>query len=129
MSVLIVLTVAGCSGQVEGPQRYTLSGTVTYAGKPVPEGEIIITPDSSTNNSGLGSYATIKDGHFETAPGKGVAAGDYHLSVTGFDGVPYKSEDGGETFLQGKTLFADFKLKQQFQSQDETLNIEVPAGK
>ncbi|QEG18695.1 hypothetical protein GmarT_45850 [Gimesia maris] len=129
MSVLIVLAAVGCGGQAEGPQRYTLTGTVTYQGKPVPEGEIVITPDRSANHSGLGSYATIKNGHYETAPGKGITGGAYLLSVTGFDGVPFKSDDGGETFLQGKALFSDFKLKQQFQSQDETLDIEVPAGK
>jgi len=129
MSVLMVLTAMGCGGQGEAPPRFTLSGTVTYQGKPVPEGEIIISPDLSANHSGPGSYATIKDGHFETAPGKGITGGAYLLSVTGFDGVPFKSEDGGETFLQGKTLFADFKIKQQFQSKNETLDIEVPAGK
>ncbi|WP_278466205.1 hypothetical protein [Gimesia maris] len=47
----------------------------------------------------------------------------------GFDGVPFESDDGAETFLQGKTLFSDYQLKQQFQYQDQTLDIEVPAGK
>lgn len=129
MSVFLVLAVTGCSGQVEGPQRYSLSGTVTFQGKPVPEGEIIISPDPSTNSDGSGSYAAIKDGHFETAPGKGITGGAYLLSVTGFDGVPFESDDGAETFLQGKTLFSDYQLKQQFQDQDQTLDIEVPAGK
>tara|TARA_R110000868_G_scaffold411648_1_gene706694 strand:+ start:12291 stop:12461 length:171 start_codon:yes stop_codon:yes gene_type:complete len=46
-----------------------------------------------------------------------------------FDGVPFESDDGAKTFLQGKTLFSDYQLKQQFQDQDQTLDIEVPAGK
>ncbi len=127
LSVLIVLAATGCSGQTEGPQRHTLSGTVTYNGQPVPAGEIIISPDSAAGNNGLGSYAVIKDGLYETAPDKGITGGAYILNLTGFDGVPFKSDDGAETFLQGKTLFSDYKFKHQFQEQNATLNIEVPA--
>lgn len=61
---LVALTVAACGG----PSTYTLTGTVTLDGNPLPEGYIAFVPLEA---SGAGGGATIKDGHFEVRAPKG----------------------------------------------------------
>lgn len=125
--LLIMFTLAGCEKATEGPDRFELSGKVTFNGKPVPVGEIVITPDTSFENKGPGSYAEIKDGQYVTAPGMGIVGGFYILKVTGFDGIPSDGPEGGEPLLQGKTLFSGHEIKLVLMEQNTTFDIEIPA--
>lgn len=86
LAALTLTTLAGC--QPEGPARYDLSGTVTYKGQPVPGGEIHIAPDGAKGNTGPGSYAMIKNGRYETLPGKGTIGGPHVLTVICFANIP-----------------------------------------
>src|SRR5437899_12941205 len=84
-SLLLVLISAlmGCSGK-QGPQRYRVSGTVTFDGKPVPHGEILFSPDSAQGNSGPQGIAIIQDGKYDTAGTRapGIAGGATIVRVT-----------------------------------------------
>ena len=73
LALSILLTLMGCGSAEDTPERYQISGTVSFDGKPVPTGEIVINPDAG--NTGEGSYAVIKNGKYETAPGQGVSGG------------------------------------------------------
>ena len=74
----------GCS-QDEGPKRFHLTGTVTFDGKPIPQGMIVFTPDLSKNNDGPQGVANIKDGRYDTqaAGGQDITGGPMAVSVTG----------------------------------------------
>ena len=95
---LLTTVVVGCGGN-SGPKKATLSGTVTYQGKPVPRGEMTFEPDTAKGNTGPGSVARIVDGAYDMKGGMGVVGGPHIVRITGFDGVP----DGDNT--DGKLLF------------------------
>lgn len=116
-----LLVLVGCGGS-DGPQRYHLSGTVTYGGKPVPAGTVSFLPDQSQGNRGPGGSAPIKDGKFDTAgEGIGHVGGPHVVSVTGMDGVAIPD------MPMGRSLFPDYEAKMDLPKQDSTQNIEVPA--
>lgn len=49
--LVAVAAVVGC-GSNDAPDRFHISGKVTFAGEPVPAGQIIFEPDASQQNSG-----------------------------------------------------------------------------
>lgn len=124
LALTTLLTLTGCGGAGDTAQRYQVSGTVNFDGKPVPTGEIVITPDAAAGNTGEGSYAVIKNGKYETAPGQGISGGVYLLMLTGSEG------NGGAEVTepdQGKSLFSGYELKHTFPKEDTIFDIEVPA--
>ena len=64
-----VLTLAMCGGS-ESANTVHVSGTVTFAGKPLPIGMIVFEPDASKGNRGLQGHADIRDGKFDTRVSK-----------------------------------------------------------
>lgn len=116
------LSIAGCSPSDEGPQRYHLSGTVTYDGKPVPKGFIRFDP--AEGNPGPGSGAEIIDGNYETPAGKGIIGGPHNVVISGWDGVPY--QESGETVEDGKELFPKYETTVDFPKEDGEHPFEVP---
>jgi hypothetical protein len=117
--------LSGCGG-ADGPPTHKLSGTVTYNGSPVPVGNIVLAPDTSAGNKGPGTTAGITDGKFETQPDKGHIGGAYILTITGFDGEPVESGEGGMD-PAGTALFSNFTTKVELPEGDEVIEIEVPA--
>lgn len=113
----------GCGGSRDGPPRYTLSGTVTFDGKPVPYGTIIISPDSSQGNSGPGAFAQIRDGKYRTARGAGTVGGPHLLDVMGFRSFP--GEEGFEP--ETGILFDSYELAVDLPMENFTYDIAVPA--
>lgn len=64
--LICYLAVCGCWGSVCGCGKhktptYPISGTVTFSGKPVAEGDILLIPDQSSYGPNAGK---IKAGHF-----------------------------------------------------------------
>jgi len=116
---VLLLFVVGC-GQQRGPTRYDLSGSVTYRGQPVPAGWIFLDPDSSRGNSGPGSVGTIRDGRYETAPGKGTVGGPHVATVNGRDGVPNGEIPGG------LPLFAPYSMKIDLPKESSTYDFNGP---
>lgn len=121
------LGLAGCGGRGgdAGPPRYTLSGSVTFEGKPVPTGYISFVPDAAKGNTGPGAGATISNGKFATEAGKGTIGGVHRVKIVGFDGVPYTEE--GEEIKDGRSLFRPWEFNADLPMQNANVDYEVPA--
>jgi hypothetical protein len=116
----IALTVAGCAAR--GPQRWDLSGQVTYNGKPLPAGVILFDPDVTRGNDGPGGFANVKDGTYDTRKeGRGVIGGPHLVRIQGFDGKP-----GAELPL-GNVIFAEYTIAADLPRQAGTFDFDVPA--
>jgi len=119
------MLMSGCgSGGGDGPKRFDLSGTVTYQGKPVPVGVILLEPDTEKGNSGPGTLADITNGTYRTPPGKGVVGGPYLFRVQGYDGIPITHSDM-TTSDQGKVLFSEQTLFRELPKQNAVENLEI----
>ena len=117
-----VVLQLGCSGE-DGPQRYRVSGTVTFKGAPVPIGVIQFTPDATQGNSGPPAFADIKDGKYDSdVAGKGVIGGPQIVAVDAFSGKNIDPDllPNGEPILQGYQ-----KVFNMEKNQDVTLDIEL----
>lgn len=106
--LLGIAALSGCAPS-SGPGQYTLSGAVLYQGKPVPAGEITLAPDGARGNTGPGSIASIKDGKYQTSPGKGIVGGAYVVQIVGFDGVPVDPMS-----TAGTALFPPYETRIEF---------------
>ncbi|WP_145266689.1 hypothetical protein [Calycomorphotria hydatis] len=115
---LIMLTVAavGCGGNPDGPQRYSLSGSVTYNGQPVPAGNILLSPNREKGNSGPATVASINDGKYETFPGKGMVGGHFVVTIT--------AEPKQEMTLP---LFDTYTMEVELPNEDSSFDFDVPA--
>ncbi|MDY0165632.1 MAG: hypothetical protein RBS80_03765 [Thermoguttaceae bacterium] len=114
----------GCGSGGDGPQRYNLSGTVTFDGKPVPYGTISMAPDTSKGNSGPGSFAQIRDGRYQTERGAGTVGGPHVFSIMGLTGFPGSEGFDPETGV----LFDSFDLNVDLPMANTTYDIAVPAS-
>jgi hypothetical protein len=99
---LVMLFAPGCIKH-QGPDRYDLSGSITFNGKPVSVGSIVFVPDVSKGNDGPGSTAEIKDGAYRTLARRGTIGGPHVAIISGFNGIAYRK--GGELCSSGKSLF------------------------
>ena len=111
--------LAGCAPA--GPTYYQVSGTVTFAGQPVPKGTVSFEPDAAKGVRGQMGYADVVNGKFDTrTAGKGVLGGPYVIRILGFDGkaayeAPY-----------GNGLFPEYTITRDLPKEDSTLTIDVP---
>jgi hypothetical protein len=80
---LLVATVAGCD---RGPERFPLSGTVTYDGKPIPQGFVYFTPLAEKGNAGPEGSGSIANGGYATDPHFGSIGGPHLVRIVGYDG-------------------------------------------
>ncbi len=113
------LVVLGCA-KSDGLERYHLSGTVTYDGQPVPQGEIQFTPNSREGNPGPGTFLKIEDGHYETQAGKGVLGGKYGVRIVGYDGKANSQSD------MGVSLFTPYAERIDLPKEDATQDFQIP---
>jgi hypothetical protein len=112
---------AGCGGR--GQPRYRLEGNVTYAGRPVPWGEVTFTADPASGESGPLSFAMIMAGRYETTRAQGVCGGPTLVRITGYDGPPAREGVLGD----GRPLFKEWKTTIELPRADATADFEVPA--
>lgn len=124
MLAVAMLLLAGC-GAEKTSDVFSVSGNITYDGKPIPKGNISFAPDASQNNQGPGASAEIKDGKYEMMPGKGISGGPYVLTINGYDGVPVASGEGGMD-PNGKVLFESYKMTIDLPHEDTQHDLEVP---
>jgi len=123
LGVLLACGCGGGGGKGGGPARYDVSGSVTYAGKPVPAGSITFQPDKAKGNSGPAGFAEIKNGKYDThSGGKGTIGGPHLVEIAGFDGV---KSPGSE---QGKELFPEFATTADLPKERTTKDFDVPAA-
>jgi hypothetical protein len=135
----VLVALAGCSRS--GPTRFDLSGTVTYDGKPVPVGFIVLNPDvaggrglgssaKSAGNPGPGAQADIRDGKYQTRLGQGTIGGPHVASIFGFDGKPYETAKDPQgnpiTNPMGKPLFKTAAIKADLPKQTSVFDFVVP---
>jgi len=117
--VLVATALAGCDG---GLKRYSVSGAVTFGGRPVPAGEIAFEPDSSKGNNGPGSVVRIKDGRYQTEPGLGVVGGAYVIRIIPMSGTPF-----GDS-LDGKPQLPRPHVQSvEFPASDSTKDFDIPS--
>ncbi|QDS96730.1 hypothetical protein FF011L_55430 [Roseimaritima multifibrata] len=112
----------GCDSS--GVQRYRFSGTVSYQGKPVPQGTIMLEPDTSKGNSGAAGSAAIVDGRFDSsANGTGFTGGPQIVSIQGFDGVNPEPDFApyGAPIGKGKSYIKPF----DFPEEDVEMDFEM----
>lgn len=117
-SLFAALALTGCS-QGDGQQRNRAHGAITVDGKPIPFGDIVITPDGTKKNSGAQGFATVRDGRYDTGAtgGKGYGGGPAIVKVTGFD------KEGGK-------LICDAEFAVDFPATGEAAqDINVPKEK
>ena len=111
-SSLVIVGLAFLTGCNNEPERFDLSGTVTYKGTPVPAGNIIFSPDDSKGNRGPSTSATILNGKYSTPSGQGVFGGPYVARIFGSDGIPAPIPGDPNKTLNpsGKQLFPDIQV-------------------
>lgn len=120
----LMLMSLGCGSATQGPQRYTLSGKVTFNGQPVPKGFVTLEPDSEAGNSGPGGGASIVAGRYETPIEKGVMGGKYRVKIVGYDGV--SASQSGEELPDGQPLFSPYETTLDLPQQNSTRDFDIP---
>lgn len=119
---LTIIAVVGCGGP-DGPQRFRLSGTVSFDGKPVPFGTVTFDPDSAAGNSGPQAAAMIVDGKYDTGIEQGIVGGPHIVRFTGSSRQPTSTQPNAEP------LFDGYELKETFEKQDAKKDFIVPQSK
>jgi len=118
------------SGCTRGPDRFDVTGQVTFRGQSVSVGRITFVPAGNEAMRGAPGFAAIRDGHFDTSTGRSPGAGRYRFMVDGFDGVPFRQEISRGTFDEnplGKPLFETYSLEVDLPERSgHSLTIEVP---
>jgi hypothetical protein len=82
--VLATIIFCGCGRR--GPERVVVSGSVTYNGKPIPEGTVRFLPPQSSSMPA--TTAIIKDGAYQASGLGGVAVGTYKIEIEAFRQAP-----------------------------------------
>ena len=91
--VLISAGLVGC-GKRGSDALYEISGSVTFAGQPVPAGRIVFEPDEAQGATGMASIADIANGSYRTRPRRGFGGGPCRVTIYGTDGtVPTEEKD------------------------------------
>jgi len=120
--LLVVAIASGCSRKT-GPERYDVSGTVTFRGEPVPSGTITFERDLSRANSGPVSVIPIVDGRYDSVALErpGPLAGSLVVRISG-----YPAPDP-EVEIQ-PALFPEYRTKVDLASSTgvAVLDFEVP---
>tara|TARA_R110002095_G_scaffold76879_1_gene65798 strand:+ start:8375 stop:8782 length:408 start_codon:yes stop_codon:yes gene_type:complete len=117
-----VALIAGCSSAVDGPPRYKVSGEVSYDGKPVPAGYLVIEPDHELGNQGPQARLEIVNGMFTTRSGKGAISGPVIVRIYGMDGIP----DEEKGLNQGASLFDEYITKLELPAENSVHTFVVP---
>lgn len=123
---LLAAALSGCDTPPRGPARHQVSGTVTFAGSPVPQGRIEFEPDASRGNRGPVGVAKIEAGRYRTERRFGAVAGPQVVRISGSDGVPRSLPGEGWTDPNGTSLFADHVEAIDLPATTATLDFTVP---
>ncbi len=126
IAVAATVFVAGCGRGGGGPTRYTVTGTVTFRGQPVPYGRIDFEPDTEQGNSGPFGTAEIRQGRYTTARSRGVVGGPHVVRILGSDGVPLEVADEGSVDPRGMPLFPEYTERVDLPHKNTTWDFDVP---
>jgi hypothetical protein len=125
-TVLVTMLFAGC-GNSTAPQEYHLSGSATFAGKPILAGNILLVPDASKGNRGPAGFATIRDGKFDTRiDGRGTVGGPHRVEISP-PPLDVGELSASQTAPLAKPLFREYVTDVDLPRQDTTHDFAVPA--
>ncbi|MBX6313673.1 MAG: hypothetical protein IRY99_12255 [Isosphaeraceae bacterium] len=120
---LLVLAIAlapGCGGDPDAIPAVPAAGTVTYQGKPLPEGNIVFQPIMEAK--GRPASGTIKDGKFSLSTygtDDGAIPGKHKVAVMATKEVPSKEGDTATQYL----------IPEKYASPETSgIEIEIPPG-
>ena len=121
---LVALPGCGSTSKVE---RVTVSGSVTYQGRPVPTGLIAFTPDAKKGNRGPQGIAKIVNGRYSSSDGmgKGSVTGPQRVEIRAFEG-PESAPDNGDSLGMGNQLFRPYRTTVDVPAEGGTLDFVVP---
>lgn len=119
IGILCALTMvipSGCGGGGEG---VTVSGTVTYDGKPVPSGHVTLAP---ADGKGPSFGGDIHDGRFTI---RGVLPGEKIVSVTGGETIefPKTSEEMEKLAAERKTPGTGWQIPPNAKGNNQRITI------
>ena len=114
-----LLLLIGCKRG--GVGRVTVSGEVTYNGRPVPGGFVLFRPDAKKNNSGPQGHAQIVNGKYMTTD-KGSVSGPQIVEIHGYSSAAGPQGDS----LFPPLLFPTYFTEADIPNESTTLNFEVP---
>ena len=118
------LVFSGCSSPDAGPQRVDVSGTVNFAGQPLPTGLISFEPDVSKGNKGPAGGASITDGKYNTAEGgRGIVGGPHVVRISG-----YKAAVSDDPDAPPEVLFEGYEESVDFPKETTTKDFDIPEG-
>ena len=90
---LVSTALVGC-GQRGSNALYEISGSVAFAGQPMPAGRIVFEPDTTRGAKGMVSIADIANGSYRTRPQRGFGGGPCRATIYGTDGtMPTEEKD------------------------------------
>ncbi|WP_417381023.1 hypothetical protein [Gimesia sp.] len=114
--ILLLLIFTGCQGGDEGPETFTVTGEVSFSGKPVEEGQIVFLPTTGNTQR---QAAIIKNGQYssECTPGKK----NVEITAYRFD----ESKQEPDPAEPGKTVPARVQYLPNKYNQKTTLVAEV----
>jgi hypothetical protein len=125
----LLALVGGC-GQPAAPQRHTLSGRVTFDGRPLPQGRISFDPVEPVEWNGKrvgGGFAPIRDGEFRTNVfGRGHLGGPHRIVITGHAAEPIDPQASEPVYPR---LFEPYELTGDLPRKTASRDFVVPAGK
>ena len=127
----VLLTAAvlagGCGGDA-GPEKYTVTGTVTYDGKPIPFGDIVLQPKTGVANVQSMSRVRIQDGRYTAE----IIGGPHTINIRDLTGDidmdPKGAESGAKPVLPGGGYRGevDFAPLDQVKESPVEKDIEIP---
>lgn len=114
------LLFTGCGKSVE---PIHVQGTVTYRGRPVPKGFLLIHPDRQKGNSGPFGIAQIRSGKFDTKEQGGRAAmpGPVKFAVAG-----YANDGTASDYSDASPLFPASQVEQEIGPDSTIVEIAIP---
>ena len=119
LALAVSVCLAGCGSG--GPPRYNLSGNVTWGGKPIPAGTVMLIPDGMAGNSGPAASLNIENGSVDSrSQDTGHVGGPHIVRITALDGVV------SDEFPSGLPMFPDYEMQVDLPKEDSTQDFEVP---
>lgn len=82
LNLALLLALAGCGGK-DSVERVPVSGTVTFQGQPVQDGQIRFVPDAETATGVV--IEAIENERYATKSSGGLTPGKYRVEILAFD--------------------------------------------
>lgn len=121
--IMLLAGVSGCGGgAASGPERFPVSGKVTFNGQTIPAGTVYLEPNTAKGGTGVAGTAAIHSGAYETGKQQGVVGGPTVIRVEGFDGKTTPDKPYGDR------LFVPHSIEVDLPKSPATQDIDVPAS-